>query len=62
MGAEVLDTDLFGRTLDDRPDRPVPQRRLADLSGFRDRSEERPILNVRSLRPANDALFDPERE
>ena len=61
MGAEVLNPDLFRAALDDRPDRPVAQGQLAQLSGLRDRPKQRPIGDAGGLSPAVDALLDPER-
>jgi len=41
MGSEVPDPNLLCTPLDDRPDRPVAERQLAQLSRLRDRPEQR---------------------
>jgi hypothetical protein len=60
VGAEALDTDLLGRLLHHRPDRPVAQA-ITDPSALADRAQQPALLHSGRRDPGVDSLLDPDR-
>jgi hypothetical protein len=60
MGAEVFDSNLLCRLLDDRPDRPVAQLVANQLPALGKRPQQAAVLDLGRCHPGVDSLLDPE--
>jgi hypothetical protein len=61
VGAEVLDPDLLGLLLDDRPDGPVAQPVFTEATSLPYGPEQFSLINAGRRRPDLDSLPHPDR-
>src|ERR1700733_13226958 len=59
---EVLDSNLFRRLLDDRPNCPVAQLVADQPPALGERPQQAAVLDLRRYHPGVDSLFDPDRD
>ena len=62
MRSESLNSNLFRRLLDDRPNRPVAQLVADQLPALGERPQQAAVLNLRRYHPGVDSLLDPDRD